>query len=81
MGKVRQPHRSGVLTISLVIFLHKPQTEAQATTSLRPGHEVSLHSTRPIMLCSNSMGKLAHGLLCSSSRKSHNESDPPSGAI
>jgi hypothetical protein len=40
-----QPHCSGVLTTVLVISLQDLQTEAQATTSLLPGHEVSLPST------------------------------------
>lgn len=60
MGKVSHPHCSGVLTTSFVISLHDLQTEPQATTSLRAGHEVSLSSTRWIMSSSNSGGKFAH---------------------
>lgn len=62
MGKVSHPHFSGVLTTSLVISLHDLQTEAQATTSLRAGQEISLASTRWTMSRSNSWGKFAQGL-------------------
>lgn len=81
MGKVSQPHCSGVLTTSFVISLQDLQTEAQATTSLRPGHEVSLASTRWIISWSNSGGKFAHGLCSTTPMGSQGNSDPPSGAI
>lgn len=60
MGKVKKPHCSGVLTISLVISLHDLQTEAQATTSLLPGQHFSFVSTLCIISKSNSGGKFAH---------------------
>lgn len=58
------PHCSGVLTISLVIFLHDRQTNAQATTSLRAGQVVWLASTRWIISWSSSGGMFAHRRLC-----------------
>ena len=60
MGKVSLPHSSGVLTISFVMFLHDLQTEAQKTTTVLAGQDVSLSSTLRIISKSNSGGKLAH---------------------
>lgn len=77
MGKVRSPHRSGVLTISFVIDRHDRQTEAQATTSLRAGQEVWLASTRWMMSRSNSGGMFAHRLCWTTADEDRN----PTGAI
>lgn len=75
---MRQPHCSGVLTISLVISRHDLQTDPQETTSRRAGHEASAASTLWIISRSNSGGMLAHWLCC---WKSADEDGDPSGAI
>lgn len=61
-GNVSLPQNSGLLTMSLHIFLQDWQTEAQATTCLREGHVFSLSSSRRMTSKSNSGGKLAQQL-------------------
>jgi len=63
-GKVIFPENSGLLTISLHISLHVLQTAAQETTCFLEGHVSSLVSNLSITSRSNSGGKLAQQLLC-----------------
>lgn len=61
-GNVSLPQNSGLLTMSLHIFLQDWQTAAHATTCFREGHVFSLSSSRLITSNSNSGGKLAQQL-------------------
>lgn len=60
MGNVSLPHSSRGLTISFVISLHDLQTEAQKTTTVLAGQDVTLSSTLRITSKSSSGGKFAH---------------------
>lgn len=60
-GKVILPLADGVLTISLVISLHRLHTQAQATTFWRCGHLSSLSSTRCMISPSSSGSNVDHG--------------------
>lgn len=82
VGKVSKPESSGTLTTSLVISLHDLQTEAQATTSLLPGHKVCPDSILWIISRSNSGGKSTQILWLKPSFFDREEdTDDPSGAI
>lgn len=61
-GNVSLPQNSGLLTISLHMFLQDWQTAAHATTCFREGHVFSLSSSRLMISNSNSGGKLAQRL-------------------
>jgi hypothetical protein len=61
-GNVSLPQNSGLLTMSLHIFLQDWQTEAHATTCFREGHVFSLSSSRRMTSNSNSGGKFAQQL-------------------
>lgn len=61
-GNVSLPQNSGLLTMSLHIFLQDWQTAAHATTCFRAGHVFSLSSSRLMISNSNSGGKLAQRL-------------------
>jgi hypothetical protein len=79
---VIKPESSGTLTTSLVISLHDLQTEAQATTSLLPGHKLCSDSILWIISRSNSGGKSTQILWFKPSLVDKEEdTDDPSGAM